>query len=133
MGVTGGTQPDTHDLGFSSDVLEFGAFYRRQTPRSQAKRWDVSVAGIASYREGEIDREYLYLQGSWSDPRFLLFASQELDLHRGWKKDYSSGTVSPTSTYLFGRYRFRRELGLKAGAVSGDQKRATLGVVGRFE
>ncbi len=45
----------------------------------------LTLAGIASYRKSEINREYLYLQGSWADPQWSLFASQELDLNRGWK------------------------------------------------
>lgn len=114
-GLVGGTQPSMEDFGLSSEVLEFGAFYRRQTPRDQSRRWELALAGIASYEESEIDREYIYLQGSMSDPRFLVFATQELDLNRGWKKDYTSDAISPTATYIFGRYRFRPEFSLRAG------------------
>lgn len=114
-GLTGGVQPTLGDLEFSTDVMELGAFYCRQTPRNQEKRWNLTLAGIASYRKSEINREYLYLQGSWADPQWSLFASQELDLNRGWKKNFDSKVISPTATYLFARYRVRRELRLKAG------------------
>jgi hypothetical protein len=114
-GLTGGVQPTFGDLDFSTDVTEVGAFYRRQTPRNRKQRWNLTLATIASYHKSEIDREYLYLQGTWSDPQWSLFASQELDLNRGWKRNFDSSVFSPTATYLYARYRVRRELRLKAG------------------
>jgi len=114
-GLVGGVQPTLGDLEFSTEVMELGAFYRRQAAKNQEQRWNLTLATIASYRKSEINREYLYLQGSWADPRWSLFASQELDLNRGWKRNFNSSVITPTASYLFARYRVRRELRLKAG------------------
>lgn len=97
-GAFAGSQPDA-DFGFSSDVREYGAFGGWRAAPGKPNRWSLSGGVVGSYAHSEINREYLFVHGTWVGPRLGAFFTQELDFHRGWKRDLGEGGVEPTSTF----------------------------------
>ncbi|HXI02284.1 MAG TPA: hypothetical protein VNI57_03825, partial [Candidatus Saccharimonadales bacterium] len=115
LGAFSGTQPDPVTLGYSSAVREHGGYAEWRNAPEARRRWTLTTGVIGSYEEGTINREFSYLQGSYYGPRLGLWVAQEVDVNRGWKTQYESQTVSPTSTFVSVRYKVIDALSLNAG------------------
>ncbi|HXV13623.1 MAG TPA: hypothetical protein VEC56_05400 [Candidatus Krumholzibacteria bacterium] len=114
-GVFAGTQPRPIDYGFSTDIQEYGAFLRtRSAPRAPV-RWEVVLAGIGSYEQGEINREYVAVLGRVASSRLSLILQQQIDVYRGWRQEAEDKSSSITSTFTTARYRATRNLDLDLG------------------
>lgn len=101
-----GTQPDGVDWGFSSDVEEAGGWYGVRSTPGSSRRWSVNVGAVASREEGEINREFAFAQGRYATGRVQVYAAQEIDVNRDWKKDEAGeSSLEPTSSYVTVRYR----------------------------
>lgn len=100
-----GAQPDPTDYGFDSEVREYGGFFQYRSAPGPARSWSLSVGPVASFQEGEINREYLFLQGRYHDARLSGFFTQELDVNRDWRKEIEGSSTTLTSTFLSLRYR----------------------------
>lgn len=114
LGVFGGTHPDA-DLGFSSKDAEFGVYARWSDSGTGDMRYATTLGWVRSQESGSFNREFLLLKGFLAGRGFHFFASQEIDVNRGWKTDVESGSLSWTSTYVNLRYRVSRSLSLRAG------------------
>ncbi|MBP7149514.1 MAG: hypothetical protein KBD01_18455 [Acidobacteria bacterium] len=115
LGVFSGTQPDPVDFGTSSAVREHGAFTELRSSAGAARRWAVTAGAIGSYENGEINREFAYLQGRYDDRRWSAYLTQEIDQNRGWKEQAGESRFSPTSTFAMLRYRAGAGVTLRAG------------------
>jgi hypothetical protein len=115
LGAFSGTQPDPADLGYGTDVREHGGYVEWRNAPGAHRRWTLTSGLIGSYEQGEISREYSYLQGSLEGPRLGVWLTEEVDLNRGWKTEYESSTVALTSTFVSVRYRASRALSFRAG------------------
>jgi hypothetical protein len=104
-GVMAGTQPDPVNYGFSSDIREYGGFFEYGSPKGASDRWLVTTGLIGSYAKGEINREFLYLQGLFSNRFVSTFVTQEVDYNRGWRKQAEGSTFSDTSTFAIVRVK----------------------------
>jgi len=114
-GAFAGTQPEAIDYGFSTDIAEYGLYGRvRSAPRATA-RWELVAAGIGSYENGEINREYAALLGRVMSARASLMLQQEIDFNRGWKREAGEDAVSFSNTFVSARWRATRSLDLDAG------------------
>jgi hypothetical protein len=114
-GLFAGTQPEPIDYGFSADVQEYGVFLRaRNAPRASV-RWEAVVAGIGSYEDGEINREYVAVLGRVASNRLSLILQQQIDVYRGWRQDAEDQSSSITSTFTTARYRATRNLDVDIG------------------
>ncbi len=110
-----GAQPDALDFEFSSAVKERGLYYeRRGGPKAKA-RWSVTTGAVGSYTAGEVNREFLFVQGRYFAERFSLYAIQELDYNRDWRKEAEGSSFSSTSTYTNLRYRVSDGVELSGG------------------
>ncbi len=98
-GVFGGLQPDPASFGFSADVREGGGYLQLHAGPGGGPRWRITGGAVGSYHRGEIDREFAYLQASYSDRRVSLYGVQELDWNRGWKRDAGEPALGATSTF----------------------------------
>jgi hypothetical protein len=115
LGLFAGTQPAPVDYSFSTDVTEYGAFARWRSAPAAPLRWELVAAGIGSYQESKINREYVALLSRMASPRFSLMYQQEIDVNRGWKRDEGESAVSFTNVFLTARYRVRPGLDLDGG------------------
>jgi hypothetical protein len=115
MGLFGGTQPEPLDYGFSTDIAEAGAYARVRSLPGAATRWEVVTAGIGSYQDGNINREYVALLGRVMSPRVSVMLQQDVDVNRGWKKDAGESSLSFTNTFTSARWRATQSLDIDAG------------------
>ena len=114
-GVFAGTQPEPVDYGFSTDIEEYGAFLRaRSAPRSSL-RWETVAAGIGSYEDGEINREYVALLGRLMSRTLSMTLLQQIDVFRGWREEAEQQSTGWTSTFASARLRATEQIDLDAG------------------
>jgi hypothetical protein len=105
FGAFGGTQPDVVTMGYSNQIREYGGYVQIHQAQGNvlgpdfSRRWSITTGGIGSYDGGQLNREFLFVQAFYSDRRFTLFATQELDYNRGWKRALGDPTIAPTSTF----------------------------------
>jgi hypothetical protein len=113
-GIFGGFEPMPADLGFSTDVLDAGAYLQLRSRPDAASRWSLSTGAVGSYANGATNREFAFLQLGLNNRVLSLQALQELDYYRSWKVDLGEDPVSPTSTYLSASVRASRALSFYA-------------------
>jgi hypothetical protein len=115
-GAFGGVEPAA--LDFDASVQDYGAYVQlRGIPRSGLARsfWSVTVGGVGSYRAGEANREFAFLQASVSTPSVTVHGAQEVDVYRGVRLAAGERPVSLTSSYLSASYHPAGGLGIDAG------------------
>lgn len=113
-GAFAGVQPDP-DLGFSTDVQEFGGFFGLSSRPGSSSNWGTTIGVVGSYFQGKANREFAYLQLAYSDRNLSVFGAQELDYYRPWKMDAGEQPLSLTSTYATANLRLDRRISLYGG------------------
>ncbi len=114
-GLFSGTQPDAGGLGLSSEIVEYGGFGEWRQPSGAARRWSLAAGAVASYQGGELNRDFLFVQGYYHDHRFTLSLAEEVDVNHGWKRQAGEPAISPTSTFLNARTQVTPALAIAAG------------------
>jgi hypothetical protein len=104
-GLFAGTQPEDGTLGYSSDIHEYGGYVGFHNEARAERRWSITTGLIGSYQESEINREFAYIQGAYTDRRLAVWLAQETDINRGWKKEAEGSSYSMSSTFLNMRFR----------------------------
>jgi len=110
-GVFGGVQPDMQSIDFSTDMQKYGVYgsYRYGAYDDTYLQTTLAVAG--SYSGGTVNREYAYFEIRINDKSgWRLNNSLELDFNRDWRKEYSGTSLSLSSFYLSGSYKFNDRL-----------------------
>ena len=105
VGVFGGLEPAA--LEFDASVQDYGAYVRLHgSPGAGASRsfWGLTAGAVGSYRAGEANREFGFLQASYSSPSLTLHGAQEVDLYRGVRLAAGEQPVSFTSSYVSASY-----------------------------
>lgn len=115
VGVLSGSQPEPLNLGFATDIVEWGGYVQRRSRSGVRQQWSTTLGMSGSYQDAHANREFAFLQASFSSPRFSSFVSQELDYYRAWKRSPGMAAVSPTSTFATARYRANDGLEFHAG------------------
>ncbi len=114
-GVFSGTQPDPLSLGFATDILEGGGYLQRRSRPGARQQWSTTLGLSGSYQNAHANREFAFLQASFSNGRFGSYVSQEIDYYRWWKRTPGMAAISPTSTFATLRYRAGGSLEVHAG------------------
>lgn len=114
-GVFSGTQPDPVSLGFATDILEGGGYVQRRSRPGGRQQWSTTFGVSGSYQDAHANREFAFLQASFSNSRFSSYVSQEIDYYRSWKRTPGMVAISPTSTFATARYRASDGLEIHAG------------------
>ncbi len=104
-GVFVGTQPDPIQYQLSSKIREFGGYVDYSAELGSPHRWGATVGIIGSYQDGDINREFVFLQGRYNGPKVSGFAQQEVDVNRGWRKKAEGSTFTSTSSFVLVRVR----------------------------
>lgn len=99
-GVLAGTQPELATFGFSTATQDYGIYLQRHNKRGGSVPWSFTMGGIGSYTNGQIDREFGYLRGTYNSRRLSIFASQEIDVNRGWKRTVEGSAATLTSSFV---------------------------------
>lgn len=116
-GVFAGTQPDPANLGFATDIVQGGVYVQRRggSGGGTARRWSATLGASGSYENAHANREFAFLQGSFTSQRLSTFVSQEIDYYRPWKRTAGMAPVSFTSTFVTLRYRASDVLDVHTG------------------
>jgi len=126
-----GTEPEPVDLKYSSDVRDMGGYWQYRGETANTRRWELTTGAVASYQDGEPNREFMFVQGRYVGPRLTGFIVEEVDYYSGWKvQEAGESTFSLTSTYtslfyragdhvtLYGGYDNRRNVRLYLDRVT---------------
>lgn len=110
IGGAGGLEPDPIDTGFDSGRRQVAGFVAFEYDADRRWRFASTAAFAGSYAEGEIDREFWYLQNVFSLTRRLtVYQSVEADVNRGWRKDAAGGDrIELTNLYLMANAELSR-------------------------
>jgi hypothetical protein len=73
------------------------------------------MAGIGSYENSTVSREYVALQGRVTTRRVYAYVIQEIDFNRGWKASMGESRVSLTSILAQARVRLSSVWSVDAG------------------
>jgi len=114
-GVFSGSQPDPLSLAFATDILEAGGYVQRRSRPGGRQQWSTTLGLSGSYQNAHANREFAFLQASFSNGRFSSYVSQEIDYYRWWKRTPGMAAISPTSTFATARYRASNGLEVHAG------------------
>jgi hypothetical protein len=111
-----GKQPDPVDLGYSGAITDLGFYVERHSAiDATTRRWSL-VSGVSgSYLAAGTNREFLYVQGDYRTRRLSLFAAQEVDYYRPWRRVGGESALSPTSTFATLQFRLTDAVALTAG------------------
>lgn len=121
FGVFGGLQPELINLGFSGDsISQFGGYVRRHSRTGAINHWSVIAGASGSYlmshpNLGSTNREYFYLQTNYQTRHVSLYAVQEVDYYRPWRRVGGEKAVSFTSTFANAQYQVTPAFSLTAG------------------
>ena len=115
VGGFGGVQPDAATMGYSTEVREAGGYVQLHNKPDESVPWSVTTGAVSSRDVGQLNREFGFAQVAWTSPIVSVFATQEIDINRGWKQAAGESTVSPTSTFATVTVRPKDELSFQAG------------------
>lgn len=117
-GVLAGTQPDAVTFSPSGEITEYGIWVQRHNGPGSHAPWSATFGAIGSYDAGQINREYMYLRGTYNSRRFSLYAAEEVDANRGWRLAVEGAPLTPTSTFATAQFNATDALSLSAGVDS---------------
>jgi hypothetical protein len=115
VGGFGGMQPDAATMGFSNNVREAGGYVQVHNTPGESVPWSVTTGAVSSRDSGQLNREFGFAQVAWTSRVVSVFATQEVDINRGWKQNFGEPTVNPTSTFATITVRPKDELSFQAG------------------
>lgn len=107
LGAAGGSQ--ARWLYAPDDIsLTKGAVYLNYASGKYGGAFlEQSIAVVGEYHKQNVNREFLALAGRFSaGSRWWFSDNAEFDINRGWRKDKSGQTITLSSLYLSGLYRF---------------------------
>jgi hypothetical protein len=99
LGAFGGLQPDATTMGYSNAIRETGGYVQLHSETNDALPWSVTTGGVDSRDVGQLNREFGFVQVTLNSRVVSLFATQEVDVNRGWKRAAGEPAVSPTSAF----------------------------------
>jgi hypothetical protein len=94
-----GMQPELVNLGFSSDISQLGGYVRRHNRAGTLTRWSLTAGASGSYLHGHTNREFGYIQANYLTRHLSVYAVQEVDYYRPWRRVNGEQAISPTSTF----------------------------------
>lgn len=98
-GAFAGSQPDAASFGTSSKVREYGLYGSWHARQGGANAASLTFGGVGSYCESEIDREYVFGRLTANTAWLNVYATQEVDFNRGWKREAEHTNTTPTATF----------------------------------
>ncbi len=115
FGLLGGSQPSYVNSSVNTDLLKFSAFANYAWGEDVFTRSDITLAYGQQRAQGELDRDFLYLQTSLRfGPELFVYASSELDLHTV-KDGQLTRHPKLTNSFLTLNYQPLRWLSMTAG------------------
>jgi hypothetical protein len=114
-GAFAGSEPEPVNLDLSRTITQVGGYVQRHSRVGSPGRWSLSAGLSGSYLRSGTNREFLYLQGEYGTRRLSLFASQEVDYYRPWRRVGGERAISPTSTFASLQFRLSDAISVTTG------------------
>lgn len=99
-GLMAGTQPDPESYSFSSDVRQYGAYGGYSSDPARATRWATGFGYISSTENGEINRDFAFVEARVTQKIVGVYLQQQVDVNRGWRKDAEGNGYTPSGTFV---------------------------------
>ncbi len=101
LGVAGGTQPSLRTSGLQTAEQKLGLFLSYEKGEYGKRRFASTAAFSGRYNKGEVSREFVYLQNTFSHGSiFSAYQTIEVDLNRGWKSDAGRSSTQLSNFFL---------------------------------
>lgn len=123
VGLFSAAQPDAATMQFSSAVRESGGWVQVHSRPEGTMPWSFSTGAIESSDLGQFNREFGFAQFLLANRFVAVYAMQEVDVNRDWKRAAGDPAVSPTSTFASVSVRPIEALSINAGV---DNRRNVL-------
>jgi hypothetical protein len=116
-GVFAGTSPDPITLGAPGDSLRnLGGYVRRHDRIGSLEHWSVTAGVSGSYVGWHTNREFFYAQGSYQSRGMSIYAVQEVDYYRTWRRVATGEPMlSPTSTFASVQFQVTPAVSVSGG------------------
>jgi hypothetical protein len=115
-GAIAGTQPDQVKFMPAADIREAGAYVQWHNAPGTRGLYQATVGGVGSYGVDGVNREFVLLNTMIVNPLVSIYATQELDLNRGWKRAAEQNRpLTWSSTFATARVAVARGFSLNAG------------------
>lgn len=116
VGALGGTQPDYTTFQPSGGIREAGAWLQWHNAPGTGSLLQATLGGVGSYAPDGINREFAMLSTVLVTPTVSVYATQEVDINRGWKRDAASGKgITPTSLFATMRVAVTSSVSVNGG------------------
>lgn len=115
LGIFSAAQPDATTMQFSGTVRETGGWAQVHSRPEETLPWAFSTGAIESSDLGQFNREFGFAQFLLTSRLVTVYAMQEVDVNRSWKRTAGSPAISPTSTFASISVRPIDELSINAG------------------
>ncbi|MBN2009690.1 hypothetical protein JW960_10135 [candidate division KSB1 bacterium] len=99
-GVFGGTQPQWRYADFQTSIQKYGAYANYVRGEYGSKRYEATLALAGEYHSSVVSREFVYIQNNYSDAKFNIYQSAELDVNRDWRKTRTGQSMSLSNLYI---------------------------------
>ncbi len=109
-----GLQPDAATMGFSTTTREAGGYVQVHNALGSTP-WSFTAGGIGSRELGQLNREFAFAQVLVNSGIVTVYATQEVDVNRGWKRDVGEPALSPTSSFAMAQVRVTDALVVQGG------------------
>ncbi len=114
-GILAGTQPDAATVAPSLGTTEYGLYVQRHNVAGTSAPWNATLGAVGSYDQGAINREYLYARGVYGSRRWSLYAAEEVDVNRGWRRGVEGSLMTLTSTFATAQWSVTDAFQLSGG------------------
>ncbi len=115
VGAFSGTQPDPVQLTVSREILQSGFYLAAHQAPLAARRWSLAFGGVTSTARGQVNRDFVFVQGNYHDALVSMSYAQEADIERGWRRDSVGSAFMLTSSFLTVNVQPAEGLSLNAG------------------
>lgn len=116
VGLLAGTQPDAASFRPDGSIKEAGGWVQWHNAPGTPGLLQITLGGIGSYATGGVNREYAVLNALLVRPRVSVFATQEMDVNRAWRRDAENGRpLTWSSTFTTVRVEATRALSINGG------------------
>ena len=110
-----GVQPDVATMSYSTDIREAGGYLQLHNEPDGSVPWSLTTGAVSSRDLRQLNREYGFAQVTASSGFVSLYATQEVDFNRGWKRAAGEPEFSPTSTFATVLIRLTDGFSLQGG------------------
>ncbi|MFQ5511159.1 MAG: hypothetical protein ACE5EO_04855, partial [Candidatus Krumholzibacteriia bacterium] len=101
VGAAVGTEPDEESSAYRADRKKIGGFVTFEKELDARRRFSTTLALSASYAAGAVNREFFYVQNSYTvAQRLSAYQSVEIDVNRQWRRDITGSRVSFSNFYF---------------------------------